>query len=157
MVGERRDEPRSERLDAGVTVQDVLPDRRLGRAVVRQADAERRADGDPARIEAGALTETAPPLSRGEPSAERRAREQANRAAGNDPARIAEGAVTPTPTHDVDAAARALANARRLADENRRAGIDPVRIDAGALTPMPGQTPGVRTTDPNAAMGGGRE
>jgi hypothetical protein len=109
----------------------------MGRQAARAADAAARADGDPNRIEAGALSPTPERLSIGADRDDRLALERKNVAAGNNPARIEAGALTPMETADPDEAEKARQERAKLMAENVRAGIDPVRIEDGAVTPMP--------------------
>lgn len=139
--------------DDVVARREGAADRRLGRAALRAADAERRADGDPERIEDGARTPSPERLQDGETPAERDRREAANVRRGMDPARIDEGALTPMPVADPDEAAKALEDRRKLEAENREAGRSPTRIEAGAMTPMPPLPGGMTTDHPDAAMG----
>jgi hypothetical protein len=128
----------------------------MGRQAARAADAAARADGDPNRIEAGALSPTPERLSIGGDRDERMAHEAKNRAAGNHPLRIEEGALTEMAVDDPDEAEKARRERSKLMAENVRAGREPVRIEDGAVTPMPPNV-GHNVDFEGAAMAGGEE
>jgi hypothetical protein len=128
----------------------------MGRQAARAADAAARADGDPNRIEAGALSPTPERLSIGGDREARMELERRNVAAGNNPARIDAGALTEMAVEDPDEAEQARQERAKLMAENVRAGREPVRIEDGALTPMPPNV-GHNVDFAGAAMAGGEE
>lgn len=154
MAEQRTRDAVEERAERRTAAPESAPVYLMGRQAARAADADARRDGDPNRIEDGALSPTPERLSIGADREERMAREAKNVADGNHPLRIEEGALTEMPTVDPDEVEKEREARRKLMADNVRAGRSAVRIEDGAVTPMPPLI-GATTDHPNAAMGKG--